>query len=252
MADRDRLQVFQDGRAAVPVHVRGGFHDVVAGQRGDRDGGDLRDAEGGRVGGELLGDGGEHRLRVRDQVHLVHGQHHVRDAQQGGDGGVPAGLLDDAVAGVDQDDGQLGRGGARHHVAGVLHMARRVGEDEPAAGGGEVAVGDIDRDALLPLGPQPVGQQRQVGRLLSTLAGRVLDRLQLVGEDRLGVVQQTPDEGGLPVVHGPRGGETQQGGGRQLVGQLGGCGHFRSTPRAYGLPSRPRTSCRRRGSRPAR
>ncbi len=36
-ADRHRLQVLQQGRAAVPVHVRGGLDDVVPGQGGDRD-----------------------------------------------------------------------------------------------------------------------------------------------------------------------------------------------------------------------
>ena len=45
----DGLQVLQHGRAAVPVHVRGRVHHVVAGQRGDRDRGDLRDAERGGV-----------------------------------------------------------------------------------------------------------------------------------------------------------------------------------------------------------
>ena len=48
----------------------------------------------------------EDLLVVVDQVHLVDGQHQVRDAEQRGDRGVPAGLLDDAVAGVDQDDDQ--------------------------------------------------------------------------------------------------------------------------------------------------
>jgi hypothetical protein len=41
-------------------------------------------------------------------------------------------------------------------------VARGVGDDELALGGGEVAVGDIDGDALLTLGLQAVDQQRQV------------------------------------------------------------------------------------------
>jgi hypothetical protein len=41
-------------------------------------------------------------------------------------------------------------------------VARGVGDDELALGGGEVAVGDIDGDALLALGLQAVDQQRQV------------------------------------------------------------------------------------------
>ena len=49
-----------------------------------------------------------------------------------------------------------------HHVAGVLDVARGVGDDEFTRGRGEVAVGDIDRDALLALGAQAVGEQREV------------------------------------------------------------------------------------------
>ena len=223
VADRHRLQVLQDGRAAVPVHVRGRLHDVVAGQCGDRDRGDLRDAERGGVRGELLRYRREHGLRVLHEVHLVDGEDDVGDAQQGGDGGVAAGLFDHAVAGVDQDDGEFGGGGAGDHVAGVLHMAGGVGQDEPAAGRGEVAVGHVDGDALLAFGAQPVGQQRQVGCVLAAVGGGERDGFELVGEDRLGVVQEASDEGGLAVVDGPRGGEPQQGGGRELLGR--GAGH---------------------------
>ncbi len=208
--DRDGLQVLQQRRAAVPVHVRGRLDDVVAGQGADRDRDDVGDAERGGVGAELLGDRGEDGLGVVDQVHLVHGQHDVRDAQQRGDGRVAPGLLDHAVAGVDQHDRELGGGGAGDHVAGVLHVAGGVGQDEPAPGGGEVAVGDVDGDALLALGPQAVGEQREVGGLLAALARGVLDGLELVGQHRLGVVQQPAHQGGLAVVDGAGGGEAQQ------------------------------------------
>ena len=39
-----------------------------------------------------------------------------------------------------------------------------VGQDERPLVGGEVPVGDVDRDALLALGAQPVGDGGQVGR----------------------------------------------------------------------------------------
>ena len=57
-----------------------------------------------------------------------------------------------ALARVDQDDGEVGGRGAGDHVARVLLVARRVGDDELALVGGEEAVGDVDRDALLALG----------------------------------------------------------------------------------------------------
>jgi hypothetical protein len=79
-------------------------------------------------------------------------------------------------------------------------VARRVGQDEPAPRGGEVAVGDVDRDPLLALGPQAVGEQREVGVRVAARATRLLDRLELVAEDVLRVEQQPPDQGRLAVV----------------------------------------------------
>ena len=67
-----------------------------------------------------------------------------------------------ALARIDQDDGEIGIGRAGRHVAGVLLMARRVGDDEFALVGGEEAIGDVDGDALLALGLQPVDQQREI------------------------------------------------------------------------------------------
>ena len=56
----------------------------------------------------------------------------------------------------------VGGRGAGDHVARVLLVARRVGDDELALVGGEEAVGDVDGDALLALGRQAVDQQREV------------------------------------------------------------------------------------------
>jgi hypothetical protein len=64
----------------------------------------------------------------------------------------------------------------------------------------EVAVRDVDRDALLALGAQAVGEQREVRVAVAALARRALDVLELVLEDRLRVVEEPADQGGLPVV----------------------------------------------------
>jgi hypothetical protein len=98
-----------------------------------------------------------------------------------------------------------------------------VGEDERAPRGGEVPVGDVDRDALLALGAQAVGEQRQVDRRVPVAVavpvdavpalGRARDLRELVLEDRLRVVEQPPDERRLAVVDRPGGGEPQQLGG---------------------------------------
>ena len=121
---------------------------------------------------------------VADKIHLVDREHQVRHPQQGGQEGVPAALLGQSLPRVHEDDRQVGGRGARHHVARVLNMAGRVGDDEFAAGGREVAVGDVDGDALLTLGPQPIGQQRQIRVFLTTVAAGPLDGLKLILEDR--------------------------------------------------------------------
>jgi hypothetical protein len=46
--------------------------------------------------------------------------------------------------------------------------------------------------------------------LVAALPRGALDRLELVLEDGLGVVEQTADERGLAVVHRPGGGQPEQ------------------------------------------
>src|SRR3546814_19954930 len=59
---------------------------------------------------------------------------------------VPPRLGQHPLARVDQDDGEVGGGRARHHVARILLVPRRVGDDELALFGREQAVGDVDGD----------------------------------------------------------------------------------------------------------
>jgi hypothetical protein len=99
-------------------------------------------------------------------------------------------------------------------------VAGRVGDDELAPGGVEVAVGDVDRDALLALGAQAVGQQGEVGVAVAAALGRLLDVLELVLEDRLRVVQQPADERRLAVVDRASGCEPDELGRRGYCGRL--------------------------------
>ena len=80
---------------------------------------------------------------------------------------VPPRLRQHALPRVDEHDRELGGGRAGDHVARVLDVAGRVGDDELAAGRREVPVGDIDRDVLLALGAQAVGEQREVDAVLA-------------------------------------------------------------------------------------
>src|SRR6185436_9352228 len=116
--------------------------------------------------------------------------------------GVALGLRQDAEAGVDEDDGEVRGRGPGGHVAGVLLVPGRVGDDERPRGRREIAVGDVDGDLLLPLGPEPVRQQREVDLGAGAEADGVrLQRGEGVVLDRLGIVQEPPDERRLAVVH---------------------------------------------------
>ena len=152
-------------------------------------------------------------LRVEaDQVHLVDREHEVRDAEQARDLRVTPRLVEHAVARVDEQDGDIGRRRAGRHVAGVLFVAGRVGENELPPRGREVAVGDVDRDALLTLGLQSVGEQREVDRTGRPVLRRRLDRVHLVLVHAARVVQQPADQRALAVVDAPGGADAKQAG----------------------------------------
>ena len=60
-------------------------------------------------------------------------------------------------------------------VARVLHMPRRVCQDELARLSGEVAVGNVDGDALLPFGAQAVGDESEVHVVAAVAPAGILD-----------------------------------------------------------------------------
>ena len=87
-------------------------------------------------------------------------------------------------------------------------MPRRVGNDEFPPCGGEIAVGDVDGNALFAFRDQTVGQQREVECLASFPRGP-FDRGKLVGKDRLGIVEQPSNQRALAVIDASRGQESQ-------------------------------------------
>ena len=169
--------------------------------------------------GELARDLVEALLGEVDEVHLVDRVHDVRQLEHRRDVGVAAGLLDHALARVDEDHRDVGGRRAGDHVARVLHVAGRVGELEAAARRDEGAVGDVDRDPLLPLGAQAVGEQREVDVVVAAAARGVLDVLELVDEDLLRVEEQPADQRRLAVVDRAGGDEAQQLGVEEFLGR---------------------------------
>ena len=164
--------------------------------------------EGGDEGVEVAHNAFEHLLTEVDEVHFVDSQHNVPDAEERAEVGVATGLGDDAGACVDKDDGEVGRRPARNHVAGVLLVARRVGYDELALVGGEVAVGHVDGDALFALGLKPVAEECVVYLACSGVAHALrvaFECRELVFVEFLGVEEESANEGGLAIVNGAGG-----------------------------------------------
>ena len=88
-------------------------------------------------------------------------------------------------------------------------MARRVGDDEFSRRCFEIAVGDIDGDALLAFRAQPVGKEREINGAAGTIEAAVSHRSQLIFIHGLGIVQQPSDQGRFTVIHAAGGGKAQ-------------------------------------------
>ena len=125
-------------------------------------------------------------------------------------------------------------------------MARSIGDDELATGCREIAVGNVDRDTLLTLSAEPIGEIGEIDLSSAGDVGGTLKGLNLILHERLGVVEEAADKGRLAVIDGPAGIEAEE------VDGMSGSSHGES-PRNIrpfsGPPSRPRRPCRLRGNR---
>ncbi len=189
-------------RARIPWRAFAQRRHVVAEARRHRNRLDRLEAERRGEAGKTRRDLLEHHAVEADEIDLVHRQHDVADAEQAGDDRVAMRLAQQPLARVDQQHRELGVRRAGRHVAGILLMARRVGDDEGAPRRREITIGDIDGDALLALDLQPVEQQGEidvpaVGAVLLRIA---IERGQLIVENQMLLVEQAADQGGLAVV----------------------------------------------------
>ena len=208
--------MLKQGLAVIPGRVRRALDDVVAILGRKRDIGDVGEAQRGQDRLIVALDRLETLLGEIDEIHLVDGDHHRLDADQRGDEGVAPRLGQDALARIDQDHRELGLGSSRRHIARILLVARRIGDDEGAIAGREIAIGDIDGDALFALGRKPVDEKSeiQIAPRRAELLRILFERLHLVVEDRIGLVEKAPDQGRLAVVDRAAGDEAQKRGGR--------------------------------------
>ena len=88
-------------------------------------------------------------------------------------------------------------------------MSGGVGNDEAAARGGKIQMRYVDSDALFALRLQAVGKQRQVQVRAPTPLGGLLEVVELVGEQRLAVVEQATNECAFAVIDAAGGGEAK-------------------------------------------
>ena len=158
----DRMKVLDQGGSAVPRHPSRDLGHVVAEPRREWNcrNGDLAEIryEGRKMFGNIV----EATPLEPDEVHLVDGEHDLPDAEQATKKGVTFGLLQHAFARVDEYYGEFRGRSTGRHVARVLLMPRCIGNDKGALRRRKETIGDVDRDALLPLVLEPVEEQREI------------------------------------------------------------------------------------------
>ena len=181
-------------------------------------------------------------LVVLDQVHLVHADDHLPDAEHRQDVAVAAAVLAHALLGVDHQHGRLGARGARDHVLQELDVPGGVDDDVVARLALEEAARGVDGDPLVLL----VGERVQQERVLERLAGPLAlapHRLQLPLRQRAGVGQQAPDHRALAVIDVPDDDDVEGISLRFSHGRRGAIYHMYPLRRSSSRPCLP--SCRR-------
>ncbi|VIO69896.1 hypothetical protein CI41S_21430 [Bradyrhizobium ivorense] len=201
--DINIFQLADQAGTIVPVSVAGAIDDIVAVPGRDRDRNDRFEAKiAGK--GHIVGDDPIKGLfAVVDEVDLVHRQDEMADTKERTDERVALGLDQHTLAGIDEDDSELGIRGARCHVASILLVAGRVGHHERAPFRRKETIGHIDGDALLSFRLKPVDEQREIDVTAgSAVLGAVpFQRRHLIIVDHLAVVQQAADQRRLSVIH---------------------------------------------------
>src|SRR5690349_833745 len=112
------------------------------------------------------------------------------------------GLRQEPLSRINQNDGEIRIGGGRHHIARILLVTRRVGDDERSRRGRKIPIGHVDGDALLAFSLEPVDEERKIDVLAHgpVLPRITLERCQLVSGDQLLFVEQASDQGRFTVI----------------------------------------------------
>ena len=107
----------------------------------------------------LLQDFFEAFLAVAHKIHLVDGKDEIANAHELADAGVTARLHQNALRSVHENHGEVGKRCAHRHITGVFFMPRGVGHDKAAAIRGEIAIRDVDGNALFAFSHETIKQK---------------------------------------------------------------------------------------------
>jgi hypothetical protein len=198
--DLHRFQDLEQLWAGVPRHACARFRHKVAFKSRDRDAHGFRTPELIYELDEIFADRLISLLAVTDQIHFVYRNDEVTDSQQMSDERMPPALRHDAVPRIDKNYSEICIAGARYEIARVLFVAGSVGDDELSLRRCEIAVRDVDRDALFAFGLETIGQEREVDPLAAApfvFASRAFD---LINESAFCFDQQPAYERGFSVI----------------------------------------------------
>ena len=143
------FQVVKECAPFVPGHVLTTGDDIVAMKGGHGNESDILNIEFCSEVCVFLDNSIVGFLTVIYQVHLVDTHEDVWDLQEGSNEGVAFGLFDYAFACIHEDEGKVGGRSTGNHVSGVLYVSWGICNDEFTLWRSEVAVGNINGDALL-------------------------------------------------------------------------------------------------------
>src|SRR5712675_2554902 len=152
----NRLQVFEQRWPFIPKHPRASLNDVVPLERANWHALYVRNTELLCHLQKIPLHIQKHIFPVIDEVHLVHRRQHIAYSQQRSDERVTPCLRQNSFAGIHKNHRQVRRRRSRGHIARVLLVARSICDDKFPPRGGEVPIGDVDRDTLLSFRAQPI------------------------------------------------------------------------------------------------
>ena len=199
----EAIKRFEDGGTGIPPQQRvvasGDIGAAAGGNRNKEPGFEPDLAQEFRVFGlKLVKDG----FRIFDQVHLVDGDHHLPDAEQAQEVTVPAALFAHAFIGGDQQHRAIRAGRAADHILEKFLVTRRVDNDVGPLLRLELDLRGVDGDVLRLLLQKSI-QKERILELHPFLATSRLDLLDFPLGQRMGVVKDAPDQGGLAVIDVP-------------------------------------------------